>query len=73
MIKYKKIGKLKKLSIENQSKTRSKISELYIKHLHRNADSEGLDYFKEKLSEGRSFQWIEETLANSEEGKNYWN
>jgi tetratricopeptide (TPR) repeat protein len=65
--------KIKKLSIQNESKIRNKISELFIKHLHRNADLEGLDYYEKKISEGRSFQWIEENLANSEEGKNYWN
>ena len=58
---------------KNESKIRNKISELFIKHLHRNTDLEGLDYYEKKISEGRSFQWVEESLANSEEGKNYWN
>lgn len=65
--------KIKKLCGEDQNKTRSKIFEIYNKHVHRDPDSEGLNYFEEKISEGRTFQWIEETLANSEEGKNYWN
>ena len=65
--------KIKKFPTDDQNNLRVKISELYTKHLHRKADLTGLDYFENQILEGKSLDWVEELMSNSEEGKNYWN
>lgn len=65
--------KIKKFSLQDKNKVRVKISEIFTKHLHREPDSGGLDYFENQIIEGKSFEWIENIIENSGEGKNYWN
>jgi len=65
--------KIKEFPMDEQNKLRVKISELYTKHLHRKEDQEGIDYFENQILEGKSLDWVEELMSNSEEGKNYWN
>ena len=56
-----------------QDKLRQKIMELYQTYLHREPDITDLNYWEEKIFEGKSIPWIEEQMRNSEEGLNYYN
>ena len=56
-----------------QNKLRQKIMELYQTYLHREPDITDLNYWEEKIFEGKSIPWIEEQMKNSEEGLNYYN
>ncbi len=56
-----------------KNKLREKIMELYQKYLHREPDFDDLNYWEEKILQGKSIPWIEDQMKNSEEGSNYYN
>ena len=45
------------------------ITQLYKTHLNREPDSAGMDLYKRAILDGKSYQWVKETMKNSEEGK----
>ena len=47
--------------------------ELYQTYLHREPGITDLNYWEEKILEGKSIPWIEDKMKNSEEGLNYYN
>ena len=47
----------------------SKISEYYQNYLNREPDSAGLGFYKQRILEGNSFEWVEEQIKNSNEAK----
>lgn len=65
--------KIKNYLEKDQNKLRAKIFELYVHYLHRNPDPDELDYFEKHVIEGKTLEWVENEIKNSEEGKNYWN
>ena len=47
-----------------------KIADLYRDILHRSPDSAGMNYYREEIiNNGKSLQWVEESLRNSQEAK----
>jgi len=47
----------------------SKISEYYQNYLNREPDPAGLGFYKQRILEGNSFEWVEEQIKNSNEAK----
>jgi len=76
---YQSIEELFKNSDETKSfqfglEVEAKITEFYHKYLNREPDVEGLNYWKQKIFEGESYDWVENEFKNSEEAqliKNY--
>lgn len=69
-----KLGlKIKDKVIVDQNKVRQKIFEMFDRYLHRLPDIEGLEYFEKLITQGTKIVEIEQSMKNSEEGKNYWN
>ncbi len=45
------------------------ITQLYKTHLNREPDYAGMNSYKHNILEGKSYQWVEESIKNSEEAK----
>jgi len=46
-----------------------KIIKLYRKYLKRNPDAEGIEFFQKQMIKGKSLDWVESEIKNSDEGK----
>ena len=55
--------------IMDDKQIEDEITQLYKTHLNREPDSAGMDLYKYAILDGKSYQWVEETIKNSEEGK----
>ena len=55
--------------IMDDKQIEDEITQLYKTHLNREPDSAGMDLYKHAILDGKSYQWVEETMKNSEEGK----
>ena len=55
--------------IMDDKQIEDEITQLYKSHLNREPDSAGMDLYKHAIVDGKSYQWVEETMKNSEEGK----
>jgi len=55
---------------DHQSKNEKTISKFYHKYLQREPDFEGLNFYKNKIIEGCSLEWVERTIRLSDEAKN---
>ena len=55
--------------LTSKRKPELKIIELYQKHLSRNPDTDGMEYFLHQLLQGKSLEWVENKIKNSDEKK----
>ena len=55
--------------IMDDKQIEDEITQLYKTHLNREPDSAGMDLYKRAILDGKSYQWVKETMKNSEEGK----
>ena len=53
----------------SKKETKLKITKLYQKYLSRNPDLDGMEYFILKLSQGKTLEWVENEMKNSDEKK----
>ena len=53
----------------SKRKSEFKIIEFYQNYLSRNPDVDGMEYFSDKLLQGKSLEWVENEIKNSDEKK----
>ena len=55
--------------IMDENQIDKNIFEYYEEHMNRKPGITDLKYYKQKVLEGQSFEWVEEQIENSEEAK----